>query len=120
MDSDVVLPVSSFDIEAEKPLEVIQEEQDQKVLERYLAKEAQRKEFPMIRQHIETLIDQFNDMRALALLPDAERSSQAVGRAFFVDQMYSLLAMIDTALESQDTMIQEELKEKAGKSGTGR
>lgn len=115
-DMDVVLPEMSFDIESEKPEEVINEEQQQKAIERMLGKEAQNSQFPLIRQHIENLIEVYSDLSVFTQIPDAERSSQVLARAMFVSEMRDLLHIVDNAKESLEQTLREELDEQAGKT----
>jgi pyruvate carboxylase len=94
---DVVIPQlsSSFDVEAEKPLDVKTQELEQKAIERDLISEIENANFPVIRQHFEELITSYGDVRTLVELSDKDFISEARAKAVIVKELKDLLAVID-------------------------
>lgn len=101
MDSEVVVPQlePSYDVEADKPLEVVNQELEQKAIERDLKAETEKPQFPLIRQHFVDLINSYNSVRTLVGLSDKGFVSEARAKAAIVNELEDLLSAIDQLSE---------------------
>ena len=98
---DVVVPQldPSFDVEAEKPLDVVTQEQEQKAIELALTKEVSDPKFPLIRQHFLHLIESYGDVRTLVGLSDKGFVAEARAKAVLVKELQDLVAGLDQLSE---------------------
>lgn len=99
MDDEVITPGLSVstDLDEDKPQEVVELENDQKTLERLLLKEVGETKFPLIRAHIEDLVNKYKDIRSL--LPSGKEPEpdpvefkiRVQVKALIVDELQTLL-----------------------------
>lgn len=93
MDDEVILP--SFDIEQDKPLAVVTEENEQQKSERLIKLEVQDPKFPMLRAHWEGIAEQYGDISVLAGLPSEDFEVVVKTKAAIVSEIRDLLGVID-------------------------
>lgn len=93
MDDEVIVP--SFDIEQDKPFEVVSEEKQQLSTEQLYQQEFKDDKFPAIRQHFEHLIAQYGDISVLAGLPSQDFEIVVKTKAAIVSELKDLLGFID-------------------------
>lgn len=100
MDTEVILP--SFDVEQEKPLEVVEQENEQQVAERLLTQEIKSAQFPMLREHFEKIIEDYGDITILAGLPSEDFVLTVKTKAAIVSELRELLRFIDQLTQVQE------------------
>lgn len=100
---DVVIPQLEpiVDVDSFKDAETREKEAEEVSVEIRLKNEAEHPNFPLIRQHIELLIDQYGDVRSLAEFDGSsdEFRINAQVKALFVKEMKDLLDSIDQLTE---------------------
>lgn len=102
-DNEVIIPTSNdFNLEAEKTDELKQIEAEQQITQRHLANEALDEKFPLIRDHFEKLIEEYNNVSVLAGLPVDEIAVTAKARATIVAELKLVLHHIDEAVRQMD------------------
>lgn len=101
---EVIIPSSNdFNIEAEKTDELQLIEAEQHRTQKSLAAEAKHDKFPLIREHFEQIISEYNDITGLANLPADEVAVVAKTKAAIVAELKLLLHHIDEAVGAVDS-----------------
>ena len=100
--TDIIIPdTSGFDIDADKPSDVIEQETEQQAIERGLKVESNLPKFYYIRKHFEELIELYSDSRHLIDTPHTGMAFEVFVRvkAGMAEELQTFLQMIDQVNE---------------------